>query len=129
MVLEIDGSSGFLGHEWEVLEQLSEQGVSCAAMYLPAEQEVSYSTGGECWARFDPLVSDLDGENTDAAAEALQRAGFDLTEMGENDAEELRVLSAAQRTAVAVRALTGVEWHEGLFTDPWTGGLAPAELA
>ncbi|GLW90630.1 hypothetical protein [Actinokineospora globicatena] len=113
LVLELDGLTGWVGMDPDLLAELSAgNGVSCAAFTDPNNVEVLTSFNGEPVTSLNPRsLRRWGAENTDYISA--------LTALTSPDDH----LSPTQRTILAIQAATNVRLTPQDVTDPWTGGL------
>ncbi|XVV10668.1 hypothetical protein ACQP2X_38375 [Actinoplanes sp. CA-131856] len=107
LVLEVEGTLGWIGADPEMLGELSEAGRACSIYRDPNKIELLVAEDGDViagmsavtlgsWGRFDPgWVDGLD-----------ERSG-----------------TPSQCAALALKAITGVGLDAGVLDDPWLGGV------
>ncbi|MFF1452066.1 DUF6461 domain-containing protein [Streptomyces sp. NPDC058274] len=123
VVVEVDGWTGWVGAQRDVLERLSEGGGAAASLWRsPNNEEVLYAEDGEILGGFDPTTGHRWGAHQDKFGPVAEALGFSLSGV-EDQGEDLLPLSVGQRCACALEALTGVRLTRAMFDDPWQGGL------
>ncbi|MBM7776070.1 hypothetical protein JOD54_006274 [Actinokineospora baliensis] len=110
LVLELDGLTGWIGMDPDLLAELSAGGgVACAAFTDPNNTEVLTSFNGSPVTGLNPRSMRLWGAENTAA----------LTTFSADDSH-----TPTQRAVLAIQVATGVRLTEQDLDDPWTGGLA-----
>jgi hypothetical protein len=122
LVLEVDGRTGWVGAQDDVLEVLSANGgTACSAWLNPNRQAVLYAADGAVLLGLDPTTARRWGRDPGRLEDRLRAAGFPAAD-GEDGADALLGLAPSVRAVVAVEALTGVRLTAGMFAGPWAAG-------
>jgi hypothetical protein len=124
LVLELEGTTGWIGMDHEVLALLStELGKACSIMSDPNRQVVLFAEDGQVRVGLDPLTARRWGTPSTQLAEALTSIGFPEDDDGEM-ADALARRTSSQRAVLAAQAATGVQLTTETFNNPWLGGLS-----
>jgi hypothetical protein len=126
LVVELEGTLGWMGMARGVLEALSAGGqVAVSAFEDPNQLMVHVAVDGCVMCELDAVTGRLVYEAAGAAAtaEGLLSLGFSR---GGEPTGQVAVADAAERAVLALRAVTGVELQEEGFDGQWLGGLAAA---
>jgi hypothetical protein len=122
-VLEIDGTTGWVGCATQLLCEVSESfGIACSAFFDPNHARIFVSEDGELPCRLDVLTGDRSRELDDSLDVALVEAGF--RHGGPRVmAPHLLELVSLDRIDVALTAVTGKSLSECLTGSNWICGL------
>jgi hypothetical protein len=122
LVLEVDGSTGWVGTRPDVLAVLSAGGgMACSISKNPNREELLHAVDAVLVTGLDPATFRRWGSDPERFSAALAAAGFPGPD-GEDGADEILRLSAAQRAVTALGVLTGVELSASMFDGPWIAG-------
>ncbi|WDV49331.1 DUF6461 domain-containing protein [Streptomyces coeruleorubidus] len=123
MVVELEGTSGWVGMDHGVLAALSADGrVVVSAFQDPNQIMVQVAADGTVVCELDVLAGYFTrvwGEGR--SVELLLAAGYSRDGDPVGQAEQL---DFAERAVLALAAVTGVELTEADFDGPWLAGLA-----
>ncbi|MHC3455761.1 DUF6461 domain-containing protein [Streptomyces prasinus] len=124
VVVELEGTTGWVGVDSSVLSALSDGGrVAVSAYEDPNQLEVHVARDGAVVGWLDAVTGRCFGEGFGSAGKALTAVGFPLA-----GAEELSgdaaSLGPSERAVLALRMVTGVQLTEDLFEGPWIGGIS-----
>lgn len=126
VVLEIEGTLGWIGADPEMLGELSEAGTACTISRDPNRVDVLIAEDGEAVAGLSTVTFLRWGDFTDGWNVALAAAGFPGDD--EEPGDEISRWSASQCAALALAAITGVTLDAGVLDGPWLGGLSSGPL-
>jgi hypothetical protein len=122
LVLELEGTTGWIGMDPDVLGELSDAGgTACTISRDPNKVQVIFAEDGRYAAQLSAVTFMRWGRFGDRLAAALRGAGFPEGNEGE-PSEELSRWTSSQCAALALEAATGVYLTEDLLSDPWIGG-------
>ncbi|MET8572943.1 DUF6461 domain-containing protein [Streptomyces sp. NPDC004783] len=126
LIVELEGTQGWVGMDRAVLEAVSAGGrVAAAAFEDPNQLMVHVAADGQVVCELDAIT----GRLPYAAVDTEQTVG-DLLSLGFSRGDEptgqVAAADAAGRVMLALRAVTGVELQEEDFDGPWLGGLSVA---
>ncbi len=127
LVLEVEGTVGWIGMDPDVLGELSEAGTACTISRDPNQVNVLIAEDGEVVAGLNAVTFLRWGTFDDRWTAALAAAGFPGD--GEEPGDEISQWTSSQCAVLALEAVTGVTLDAGMLADPWLGGLtsgAPA---
>lgn len=127
LILELEGTLGWVGMDRAVLEALSAGGrVAASAFEDPNQLMVHVAADGQVVCEVDAVT----GRLPYVAADTAQTVG-NLLSLGFSRGDEptglVAAADAAGRVVLALRAVTGVELQEEDFDGPWLGGLSAAD--
>jgi hypothetical protein len=122
LVLEVEGTVGWIGLDPDVLGELSEAGTACSIGRDPNRVNVLIAEDGEVVAGLDAVTLLRWGTLADRSARALAAAGFPGDD--EEPGDEISRWTPSQCAALALAAVTGVTLDDGMLADPWLGGLS-----
>ncbi|WP_435217979.1 DUF6461 domain-containing protein [Streptomyces sp. bgisy034] len=125
LVLELDGTHGWLGREPDVLAALStDSGIACSTTKDSNQTTVLFAEDGLISTVLDAVTGSWRGTPSHRLATAFADIG--LREDDEpSDAYASR--SCSQNAALVIRAATGITLGDDMFTGSWIGGLAASE--
>ncbi|MFG3552402.1 DUF6461 domain-containing protein [Streptomyces sp. NPDC047725] len=127
LIVELEGTQGWVGMDRAVLESLSAGGrVAASAFEDPNQLMVHVAADGQVGCELDAIT----GRVPYAAVDTEQAVG-DLLSLGFSRGDEptgqVAEADAAGRVVLALHAVTGVELQEEDFDGPWLGGLSAAD--
>ncbi|ATW46698.1 DUF6461 domain-containing protein [Streptomyces peucetius] len=124
MVVELEGTTGWVGMDPLVLSALSDGGkTAVSACEDPNQLTVHVARDGAVLGWLDVLSGRRFGDDFCAVGAALTAAGF--PDIGADEPSgEAAGLDLSQRAVLALRAVTGVELEEDFFEGPWIGGIS-----
>jgi len=122
LVLELEGTIGWIGMDPDVLGDLSaDGGTACTIMRDPNQFVAMFAEDGHTTAGLDAVTGRRWGTPSDQLAAAL--AGTGLPENDDDEpADEIAHWSFSQYTVLALHAATGIQLHDEMFHNPWRGG-------
>lgn len=124
LVVELEGTTGWVGTNQEVLAALSEGGRTAVSVYEdPNQLTVHIAVNGAVLGWLDAVTGRRFGEDFGPAGEALTAAGFPDTAADEPSGEAA-ALEPSERAALALREVTGVQLEDDHFDGPWLGGIS-----
>lgn len=123
LVLELEGSTGWVGLRPEVLTELSESGTTASACKDPNRLSVHFAQAGALMSQLNAVTGLRLGEFSDELGAALTAAGFPPGDDGEHVGEAAR-LNYSRRALLALQAATGVEVTDAMVEGPWIGGVS-----
>jgi hypothetical protein len=122
IVLELEGTTGWVGAQPDVLHRLSAAGgMACSMVRDPNRIIVLFAEDGHVRAGLDAITGRRWGSIGRRLAVALAAAGLPDDE---EPVGEIAGWTSSQVAAAAMQAATGIRFHDKLFNDPWTGGLS-----
>ena len=121
LVLEVEGTMGWIGRDPEILGELSEAGAACTISRNPNRVDVLIAEDGEVVAGLDAVTLRRWGTVDGQWAAALTAAGF--PDDDEEPGEEICRWTPSQCAALALAAVTGITLDAGMLAGPWLGGL------
>jgi hypothetical protein len=124
MVVELEGTTGWVGMDSFVLAALSGGGrIAVSACEDPNQLTVYVAGDGTVLGWLDAVTGRRFGEDFGPAGQALTAAGF--PEAGADEPSgEAAALGPSERAVLALREMTGVQLEECLFEEPWIGGIS-----
>jgi hypothetical protein len=125
LVLELEGTTGWVGMDTAVLADLSDAGgTACTISKDPNNERVAIARDGAVVGGLEAATGRRWGRLDRHLVTALTSAGFPAG--GDDDfSDGLDRLTPSQRAAVALSVVTGVELTLPLLQDPWIGGVSP----
>ncbi|MEU1122982.1 DUF6461 domain-containing protein [Streptomyces sp. NPDC005899] len=124
LVVELEGTTGWVGASQDVLAALSGGGRSAVCAYEdPNQLVVHFAVDGAVLGWLDAVTGRRFGDDFGAAGEVLTAAGFPDTAAGEPSGEAA-ALEPSERAVLALREMTGVQLEEDHFHGPWLGGIS-----
>ncbi|WP_331735686.1 DUF6461 domain-containing protein (plasmid) [Streptomyces sp. NBC_01166] len=124
LVVELEGTTGWVGANQEVLAALSGDGRTAVSAYEdPNQLTVHMAVNGAVLGWLDAVTGRRFGEDFGSAGEALTAAGFPDTADGEPSGEAA-ALEPSERAALALREVTGVQLEDDHLEGPWLGGIS-----
>ncbi|SDS68679.1 DUF6461 domain-containing protein [Actinoplanes derwentensis] len=122
LVLEFDGSTGWVGADLDVLAVLSAAGgMACSIYRNPNREELSYAADADLITGLDPATFRRWGSVPDRFDDALSAAGFPGPD-GDGGSTDMLGLSPSKRAAAAMTVITGIALTPAMFDGPWTAG-------
>jgi hypothetical protein len=122
LVLEVDGRTGWVGAQPDVLETLSANGgMACTATKNPNREQVLYAADGVVLVGFDPATARRWGASAAYFDQRLDAAGFPGPD-GEGGTDDILQLSPTEGAAVAMEVMVGIRLNAGMFAGPWAVG-------
>ncbi|BAL91745.1 hypothetical protein AMIS_65250 [Actinoplanes missouriensis 431] len=122
LVLEFDGSTGWVGADLDVLALLSAAGgMACSIYKNPHREELLYASGAALITGLDPATFRRWGRVPDRFDDALSAAGFPGPD-GEGGSTGILVLPPSKRAVAAMTAITGIAVTPAMFDGPWMAG-------
>ncbi|MGW0929036.1 DUF6461 domain-containing protein [Streptomyces sp. NPDC002644] len=126
VVVELEGSTGWVGMDPGVLGALSSGGrTAVSACEDPDEITVQVAHDGRLLGGVDAVSGRRSGEDLGAAGRALTAVGFPPPGVDEPTGEAAGA-GPSGRAVLALRTVTGVVFDEDVFDGPWTGGVSTA---
>ncbi|MEV6649637.1 hypothetical protein [Streptomyces sp. NPDC051219] len=124
LILELEGSTGWIGAQTEVLDGLAAcpAGIACTVYRDPNQTQALFAGQGRPLAGLDADTGRRWGTLGARLSAALTAAGFPAG-TSDQDAEGPDG-DGAQRTAGVIEAATGLWLTEGMLSGSWTGGLS-----
>jgi hypothetical protein len=127
LVLELEGTTGWVGRDPAVLADLSEAGGTvCTISKDPNNVTVVVAKNGDVIGGLNAVTGRRWGNLDRQLTASLTAAGFPVGDTDE-PADEVDLLSPSQRAAVALFVVTGVELTFPLVQDPWIGGVSTGQ--
>ena len=122
LVLEFDGSTGWVGADLDVLAVLSAAGgMACSIYKNPNREELLYAADADLVTGLDPATSRRWGRVPDRFDDVLSAAGFPGAD-GEGGSADILVLPPSKRAVAALTVITGIALTPAMFDGPWTVG-------
>lgn len=127
LVLELEGTTGWVGRDPAVLADLSDAGgTACTISKDPNNVTVVIAKNGAVVGGLNAVTGRRWGNLDRPLTASLTAAGFPAGDT-EELADEMHLLSPSQWAAVALYVVTGVELTLPLLQDPWIGGVSTGQ--
>jgi hypothetical protein len=124
LVVELEGTTGWVGMNAAVLAALSSNGRTAAsACEDPNQLTVQVAQDGLVLGWIDAVTGRRSGEDFGPVGRALTAAGFPSPGVDEPTGEAAAAGPSA-RALLALRTVTGVAFDEDIFDGPWAGGVS-----
>lgn len=126
LIVELEGTLGWVGMDRAVLEALSAGGRVAASAFEDPNQLMGHvAADGQVVCELDAITGRLPytAADTEQTVGNLLSLGFSR---GDEPTGQVVAADAAGRVVLALRAVTGVELQEEDFDGPWLGGLSAA---
>ncbi|GAA1618978.1 DUF6461 domain-containing protein [Actinoplanes couchii] len=122
LVLEFDGSTGWVGADPDVLAVLSATGgMACSIYKNPNREELSYAADADLVTGLDPATFRRWGSAPERFDDTLRAAGFPGPD-GDGGSSDILGLPPSQRAVAAMTVLTGTALTAAMFDGPWAAG-------
>ncbi|MFF9691378.1 DUF6461 domain-containing protein [Streptomyces sp. NPDC014623] len=124
MVVELEGTTGWVGMGTSVMAALSRGGrIVVSACEDPNQLIVQVARNGMVLGWVDAVTGRRFGEDFGPVGQTLTAVGFPAAGVDEPSGEAA-ALEPSERAVLAMREVVGVEIEEAFFEGPWLGGIS-----